>query len=124
MVLSHSADVRAQVRPGFVRNPAAGKRLEFGLLYYLHDIAIEYNGTEHYLVTERHSAEQVHKRQMIPEIANVGRVYPFLEAVKLAQQVWTPLMGPALTGTMPIQGVFAQAAEIHGRILAEIAEPR
>lgn len=57
---------------------------------------------------------------MIPEIASVGGVYPFLEAVRLSQQVWTPLVAPALAGTAPIQGAFAQAAEIYDRILAEM----
>lgn len=59
---------------------------------------------------------------MIPEIAYVGGVYPFLEANKMTQQVWNPLMYPALTGTTAIPGAFAQAAEIHDRILAEMGK--
>ncbi|MGI6609670.1 MAG: hypothetical protein ACOX4G_04065 [Limnochordia bacterium] len=51
------------MRPGFMRNPATGKRLEVDLFYYLHNTAMEFNGAQHYRVTERNSAEQVHKQQ-------------------------------------------------------------
>lgn len=57
---------------------------------------------------------------MIPEIAYVGGVYPFLEYNKLVQQVWNPFMYPALTGSVAIQGAFAQGSVVYDRILSEM----
>jgi ABC-type glycerol-3-phosphate transport system substrate-binding protein len=57
---------------------------------------------------------------MIPEIAYVGGVYPFLEYTKLNQQVWSPLVNRALAGTLPVESTFAQAAELYDGILARM----
>jgi ABC-type glycerol-3-phosphate transport system substrate-binding protein len=58
---------------------------------------------------------------IIPEIASVGGVYPFLASTELTRQVWNPLARPALMGTLPIQSAFAQAAEIYDRLLREMS---
>jgi ABC-type glycerol-3-phosphate transport system substrate-binding protein len=57
---------------------------------------------------------------LVPEIAYVGGVYPFLESHRLTHQVWNPLMRPALMGTAPVQSSFTQAAEIYDRFLADM----
>ncbi len=50
---------------------------------------------------------------LVPEIAYVGGVYPFLESHRLTHQDSNPLMWGPLMGTVPVQSSFTQAAEIY-----------
>ncbi len=55
---------------------------------------------------------------LIPQIAYLGGVYPFLKYSDFASRVWSPLMAPAFRREVSLVGAFEQAATVYNRILA------
>lgn len=66
-----SQDCVDNARPAFLVNPATGERLEFDRFYPLDRVAFEFNGRQHYEVTEWYSKEEVaaqRKRDAIKQL--------------------------------------------------------
>jgi hypothetical protein len=58
-LLSPSEDCIYNVRPLYLKNPKTGKRMEFDCFYFLQNVAIEFNGPQHYVPTNLYTQEQV-----------------------------------------------------------------
>ncbi|HWI52819.1 MAG TPA: hypothetical protein VNT01_11840 [Symbiobacteriaceae bacterium] len=66
-LLIDSDEFEDNARPGFLINPLTGERMELDR-YYPHKVAFEYNGAQHYRVTDRFPSEHALSKQQARDL--------------------------------------------------------
>lgn len=70
-LLIDSDEYDDNARPGFLVNPLTGMQLEYDR-YYLAGVAFEFNGPQHYGVTEKYQNEQEVREQQARDLIKLG----------------------------------------------------